>query len=83
MPARKPAEPELAAEPRVGIAICHLSLRRFQPQPARFVIGAASDAEEARGGPSNLIVLAVDPDDDLDAVLDAVRGAVASARDVV
>lgn len=60
--AKPKPEPELpVAVPAVGLAVCPLTRRRFQPQPARYVIGAAGDAEQAAGQPSDLVVLAVDP----------------------
>jgi hypothetical protein len=42
----KPDEPPGPAldELRVGLAVCPLVRRQYQPQPARYVIGAAGDA---------------------------------------
>jgi hypothetical protein len=77
----KPDEPPGPAldELRVGLAVCPLVRRQYQPHPARYVSGAAGDAEEAAGGPGDLVVLAVDPAE-LDAILARLDGMFDVAR---
>lgn len=68
--AAKPKPPPLES----AVTSCPLERRRFQPQPARFVIGAAADAEDELGEPAELIVVAV-PEGRLEEALGRVRGA--------
>lgn len=68
--AAKPKPPPLES----AVTVCSLGQRRFQPQPARFVIGAAADAEGELGEPAELIVVAV-PEGRLEEALELVRKA--------
>lgn len=48
------------AKLEAGLAVLPLVRRRYTSQPARFVIGAAGEAEEELGSPADLVIVAVE-----------------------
>lgn len=60
MSANAKAPPKGRAEPLDhGVGVCPLVARRYQPQPVRFIVAAADDAETELGEPAELLVVAV------------------------